>query len=155
KLDQTETITVAADGSSTDTVSVLNADGTLASKHVITTSADGLSVTTANDYNGDGTTDLTSQQVTVKNADHSSVATETQINANGSLRDKIVTTTSADGLTKTTQMDHTGAGTFDLTRTDAVVLNADGSKTETASEKSGNGTLLDKSITTVSADRRT
>ena len=155
KLDLTETIAIAADGSSTDTVSKLDPDGTLAGKRVTTTSANGLTVTVTNDLTGKGTVDLTQSQVTVINPDHSSTVTATETNANGTLRDKTVVTTSANGMSKTTQMDHTGAGTFDLTHTDAVVLNADGSKTETVTDTNNNGSLRDKTVTTTSADRRT
>ena len=50
---------------------------------------------------------------------------------NGSVEDRKVVTTSADGLSTTTQWDHTGSGTFDRTQTDTTVLNANGSETET------------------------
>ena len=44
---------------------------------------------------------------------------------------RTVVTTSATGLSRTTQWDVNGDGVFDATRTDVTVLNADGSRTET------------------------
>ena len=55
-----------------------------------------------------------------------------------------MTTTSANGLSITTQTDSTGSGSFDQTQTDVTVLNADGSKTETVSDFSANGSLEDQ-----------
>jgi hypothetical protein len=66
--------------------------------------------------------------------------TVSDFSQNGTLEDQTVTTTSADGLSVTTQVDATGGGTFDVTRTDVTVLNADGSTTETVSDFSANGT---------------
>src|SRR5262249_24893552 len=57
-----------------------------------------------------------------------------------------------NGLLTTTQWDATGAGTFDLTQTDTVVLNADGSKRETVAYA---GARHDQTITTTSADLNT
>jgi len=80
---------------------------------------------------------------------------------NRTLLDETVTTTSANGLSVTAQQDTTGARDgsgnpiFDLTETDVTVLNADGSTTETVTDRSANGTLLGKTVTTTSADRRT
>ncbi len=47
-----------------------------------------------------------------------------------------VTTTSADGLSVTTQSDIDRRRQFDQTRTDVTVLNADGSRTETVTDTS-------------------
>jgi len=47
------------------------------------------------------------------------------------------------------------AETFGLTHSGAVVLNADGGKTETVTDTNNNGSLRDKTVTTTSADRRT
>ena len=75
--------------------------------------------------------------------------------ANGALIGKTVTTTSANGLSITTQSDNTGSGTFDTTVTDNTVDNADGSVTETITTTSANGTLEGKQIVNTSADRST
>ena len=58
---------------------------------------------------------------------------------------------SANGLSITTQQDTVGAGTFDQTRTDVTVINADGSRTETVTDLSANGSLQHETVTTISA----
>src|SRR5262249_18421207 len=58
---------------------------------------------------------------------------------------------SADGLSRTVQTDATGDGVFKRTQTDVTVLNADGSQTETVTNRNGNGSLHDVSIVTTSA----
>jgi hypothetical protein len=52
---------------------------------------------------------------------------------------------SADGLTKSVQLDSTGDGTFDHTQTDAIVVNADGSRAETIADLNSDGSIRDRS----------
>ena len=66
-----------------------------------------------------------------------------------------MTTTSANGLSVTTQTDHTGSGTFDTEVTDVTALNADGSVTDTITQTSANGTLEGQKIIATSSDRLT
>ncbi|WP_454818868.1 hypothetical protein [Labrys neptuniae] len=153
--DQTVSIVTAADGSTTKTVSNFASNGTLISRTLTITSADGLTKTTKTDINGDGTYDLINTDVIVKNADGSSTETVTSTSANGTLADKTITTTSANGLTQTVQSDLDGNGTIDRTATDVIVLNADGSRTETVSVSSNTGALLSRTVTTDSANRLT
>ncbi|MCK1494931.1 hypothetical protein IVB14_32120 [Bradyrhizobium sp. 180] len=162
---EVRTKVVNADGSVTSTVKDFSANGTLESESVTTTSANGLSTTAQLDETGatsggNPVFDQTRTDVTVLNADGSKAETVKDTSANGTLVDATVTTTSANGLTVTTQHDISGAMSagnpvFDQTRIDVTVLNADGSKTETVTDTSANGTLLDRTITTTSADRRT
>ena len=154
-VDQTATDVLSANGSRVRTVSDFNADATLRDRGVVTTSASGLSVTTQIDANGDSVVDLTQTDVTILNADGSRTETITDFNANGSLRDKTVVTTSANGLSTTTQQDKTGDGNFDLTITDVTVLGANGSSTETLTGTNADGSLKSKTVTTVSSDRNT
>jgi hypothetical protein len=151
--DQVETILVGA--STVDTASLFSPGSTLIDKSATTTSADGLTVTSQLDVNGDGTFDATRATVTVHNADGSSTVTQTDTNANGSLRDRSVVTISANGLSATTQLDTTGAGSFNFSATDVIVVNGDGSRTETVNNFSANSTLLSKTVTSISADRKT
>ncbi|MGJ5031524.1 beta strand repeat-containing protein, partial [Bradyrhizobium sp. HKCCYLS2038] len=153
-FDSVETVTPNADGSSIDTLSIYNPDGSLASRSVTTTSADGLSVTTQQDTTGTGVFDQVRTDVVVLNADGSSTETITDRSANGALIDGKVVTTSANGLSVTTQKDTTGAGVYDLTETDVTVRNADGSSVETVTDRNADGSLKAKTVTTVSADRR-
>src|SRR5262249_16434449 len=122
---------------------------------VATTSASGLSTTIQRDSTGAGTFNKTQTDVTVLNADGSRTETITDSNSDGSLRDRTVVTTSANGLSTITHRDVAGTATFNATRTHVSVLNADGSVTETVTDTNGNGTLRDKTVTTTSADGNT
>src|SRR5262249_47773133 len=86
-----------ADGSTTLTQSVLNANGTLRSKQVRTTSPNGLNITTTYDVDGNGTVDETTTDNTVLNADGSKTETVTTNYASGTEKSQSVTTTSANG----------------------------------------------------------
>ncbi len=149
--DETETLAVQSDGSTVDTVSDFAPNGTLKDKSIVTTSANGLSVTTQLDVNGDGVYDLTRTDVTVLNSDGSRAETVTDKNANASVRDQTIATVSANGLSSTRQADLNGDGTFDLTAASTTVLNSDGSRTTTVSDKNADGSLRDEAVTTVSA----
>ncbi|MEW9309937.1 beta strand repeat-containing protein [Labrys neptuniae] len=149
-------ITTGADGSRTQIVGTYSVDGSKTiARTLTTTSADGLSKTTKTDVNADDTYDAIATDVTVKNADGSSTETVTDTSANGTLIDKAVITTSASGLTQTNQQDLDGNDTIDRTTTDAIVLNADGSRAETLSVTSNSGALLSKTVTVDSANRLT
>jgi len=151
-IDETETINTLSNGSVVDTVSDLNPDGSLRDKRVTTTSANGLSTTVQTDRNGDGIFDLTTTDVTVLSTDGSRTETVTRQNANGSVRGRAVTTTSATGLSTTIQADLDGDGLFDRTSTEVTSLNADGSRTETVTRKSANAAVISKSVVTTSAN---
>ena len=96
--------------------------------------------------------DYSVQQSVTHNADGSTTIDNKAYNPDGSLAQEIVTTTSADGLTKTTSFDWNGDGVVDQTQTDVTVVNADGSTTETLTDANGSGVLLDKTATTTSAN---
>ncbi|PDT06596.1 hypothetical protein CO655_31780 [Rhizobium sp. M1] len=155
KNDQFTEIVIGTDGKTTNTVSNLNYDTSLASKTVTVTSADGLSKTTSTDANGDGTNELVVSDVNTNEADGSRTETVTSKNANGATIATTVTNTSADSLTQTVKTDADGDGVFEETTTDVIVLDATGKRTETVSSTSANGTLNAQTITEVSADRRT
>jgi hypothetical protein len=151
---QTDVVVLNADGSRTESISDLEPNGALRDNVVKTVNATGLSKTTQSDLNGDGVFDLTEIDAVVLGADGSRTETISDLNANGSLREKWVETTSANGLSKTSHWDINGDGTFDDSQTDVVVLNANGSTTETISAFASNGALVSKSTTSVSADGR-
>ncbi|MHC2457211.1 hypothetical protein ACVMIX_003852 [Rhizobium leguminosarum] len=155
KNDRLTTILIGTDGKTTNTVSILNTDGSLVSKTVTLTSADGLSKTISADANGDGSNDLVLTDVITTEVNGSRTETVTSKNANGTLIGQTVANTSADSLSQTVKTDVDGDGVFDETTTDTIVLGADGTRTETINSKSANGTLNAQSITVVSADRRT
>ena len=138
-----------ADGSTIETVTTTNADGTLRSSSVTTTSANGLSVTTKADTTGDGAYNQVTTVAT--QADGSVVKTVQNLNPDGSLVNQTVTATSTNGLSYTTQTDLNGDGTFDLTRTGVTVIDADGSTTQTVSDIAGTATTRTV-VTNTSAD---
>jgi hypothetical protein len=153
-LNQTQTTVRQqnADGSTTETLTDFNANGTIKDRAVTVTSADGMTVTTARDNNGDGVTDQT--DVIQRRVDGSRVETVTNF-VSGIVSGRTILTTSADGLTRTTQQDLTGDGPIDRTRSDVTLVNLDGSRTETIIDTNSNGTLHQKGILTTSADGRT
>ena len=152
---ENETATVTANGNTIDTLTVTGASGTPIDTVATTTSANGLSQTVQKDVNGDGTFDVTTSDVTVLNADGSTTETKSETGTGGILVGKTVTTTSGNGLTKTFESDENGDGTFDLVTIDGTVINADGSQTETITQKNADGSLRGQTVTSTSADRRT
>jgi Ca2+-binding RTX toxin-like protein len=160
RFDHVETSIVDSQGSTVDTVTDYNADGSVKDRAVTTTSANGLSVTTqrdttgALDAKGNPVFDQIDADITVLNADGSTIETVTCLN-DGKMAYQIVTTTSANGLSRTTQWDDTGAGTPDLTETNVATLNADGSTVKSSTHTNADGSLHDRTITTTSADGKT
>lgn len=144
---------VAADGSVTQTVQRSAADGSLLSKVVTTRSADDKTINESADTDGDGAADHITAISTFSNGyRNNAVAIR---NADGSLVSKVTVLTAADGLSKTTSIDADGDGTFELVTTDVTTANADGSKTELVQSRSADGTLLNSTRTTTSADSLT
>ncbi|MBN8914496.1 MAG: hypothetical protein J0I31_02735 [Rhizobiales bacterium] len=137
------------DSSTTRTISDLSSSGKLTGQTTITTSPTG-NIASVRDINGDGHTDQsTSSQIA---QDGSTITTSADYAANGGLKDKVVATTSANGLSKTTQWDNNGDGTFDAQQTDVTVLATDGSTARTVTNLAGNGTTVkDRTVVTTSA----
>ncbi|NTG38881.1 DUF4214 domain-containing protein [Agrobacterium rhizogenes] len=153
--DALTSITVATDGSMTQTDSILNPNSTLIAKTVTATSANGLSKTISTDLNGDGTFDRVTTDAIAAATGGARTETVTTTSANGTVIGKTVTTTSADSLAQTVQTDVNGDATFDQTVTDTIVLGSTGTRQETVAIKSSNGTLLQQRVTLVSTDRKT
>jgi hypothetical protein len=137
-----------------ETSIAFSANGVMLSRSVKTTSVDGLSVTTQVDRFGTGSFDTTTTDVTVRNANGSATETVEARSGNSSLINRAVTTTSADGLSASRQSDVTGDGVTDRQASSVRVVNADRSQVVTAEARSGNNTLLSRSVTSISADRR-
>src|SRR5262249_35314498 len=125
--------------------------GSLHGRTITTTSADRRLVTTTRDLNGDGATD---QSETInKVANGTLMDAVYHYNPDGSLRDELLTATTAIGLLRSTSLDLNGDGVFDLISIDAVSLNADGSRTEAVTDYSGAVmTERDQAVTTASAN---
>ena len=76
-----------------------------------------------------------------QNPDGSTTVDNVTVHPDGSLATETISTTSADGLTKTLAFDDAGNGIIDRRQTDDTVVGADGSKTETVSDTNGSGVL--------------
>lgn len=155
--DKTVSVSVVG-GSSVETSSTYSPNGTtLISRAVTTTSATGLIQTVQTDVNGDGAYDATSSEVAVINGDGSSTVTATSKNGDGTVQiAKSVITTSADGLTKTTQSYLGNTASAFRTVTDVTVKNGDGSLTQTITSLEGTDLVqAGKVVVTLSADRLT
>src|ERR1700722_453475 len=138
----------------TDNTDQALADGSQIVGETTYTKSDGTTGTVADasfayDSNGYAT------QQTVTTNDGSTSIDVKAFNSDGSLANETISTTSADGLTVTLQYDHTGNGLFDQTQTDVTQVNADGSRTVTASNYDVTGALMNRTTTTTSADRKT
>jgi YD repeat-containing protein len=158
---QVETVMPSANGTVTDTTQFYaHAGGPLLLQTTVTTSANGLVKTTGTAVNGDTTTDFGTTDTTVLNADGSQTETVANFNRVG-LISETVTTTSANGLSKTTKVDANGAlngsaPVFDFVTTDNTVLNtSNGSRTETVTASAANGATIKQAVTTTSADQQT
>lgn len=149
-LTVTSSIANNADGSRTTTETLTNGDGTLRGKTVNWLSDDGNSKTSEVDLTGDGTFDQKASDVTVINADGSRDRTITTTDADGGLASTTVEHSSADGRTRTINVDSDGNGSFDKVQTIAEV---NGETVDTVSSYAPNGiTLLGRVETTTSAD---
>nr|WP_188311850.1 hypothetical protein [Salinarimonas soli] len=94
-------------------------------------------------------------QTVTHNADGSTTVTNTMRNPDGSRAGEIAGTTSGDGRTVTLKEDTDGDGVVDAVQTRVTVVNANGSETETLSNTTAAGRLLDRTVTQTSADRAT
>jgi hypothetical protein len=92
---------------------------------------------------------------TTHNADGSTTIDNKELNSDGAVASENILTTSADGKSKTLSTDINGDGVIDLIQTDVTVVNANGSTTETVTNKTAAGVTLDKMATTTSADGKT
>ncbi len=152
-----ETTTISnAGATATTTVVDRSANGTLLSESV-TTNTVGSPVGSATIYgNGDGAVTRT-KTTTVNGTTGATTFTVSDLNADGSLVDQRVTTTSANGLSRTTQLDSTGAtsggaAVFDHTTTD-VTTTSGGASTETVTQYGAStSNLIAVQQTTVSAN---
>ncbi len=152
KAVRTQTALQKVDGSSIKTISLSSAaSGHLLRSETTTQSADGFTVTENSDTDGDGIVDHSEATITAGNG----VTTKVMSNSSaaGSLKDKATITTSASGTETDFAFDSDGDGIIDRLRTDKVVFNADGSRTETVTDLASDGTtVLDKVVSTTSAD---
>ncbi|WP_261338516.1 hypothetical protein [Rhizobium leguminosarum] len=138
-IDKKSVTTKQTDGKTVQILSDLGANNVLKDSKTVTTWADGLTQTVEYDSDGNGTVDKKTTRTTVLKANGGTATTTKDIVA-GVTKSITLTEVSADGLTVTTKWDTAGTGggtTFNTSRTDATVLNANGSKTQTISNFTG------------------
>lgn len=152
--DEFKTTTIEVDRTRTDAIWTTTNSGTLLSKTVTTTSADGRTQTITFDTDGDSVVDAKQIQVSVVNDDGSTTQTRSDTNGKDVLRDRITTTTSANGYRITGTIDLDGDGTIDETFSNQIVLNTDGTKTQTIQTKYADGMLKNRTVIQTSADGR-
>ncbi|WP_299893220.1 DUF4214 domain-containing protein [uncultured Ruegeria sp.] len=158
-VDRMQTIDTVTnpDGSKSETVTnKAGSDfttGILVSETKTTTSADGNTVTIERDSTGGGWYDQV--EVRTTHADDSMTIVTTDIGPDGSVNRSSTETVSADGLTRTDAIDEDGDGVVDLTITHSIVINADGSRSETIEYFNEDGSLRSSVTESVSADGRT
>ena len=132
---RTDTKAINAGGSTSETVADYSTNGALIDQTVTTVSSDGKTTTIASDNNGAG---INNQVETLaEQANGSIVNTVGDYSSTGALIAQTVKTTASNGLSWTLTQDETGGGTIDNTQTDSIVLNADGSATETFADTNG------------------
>ncbi len=141
---------IAADQSKTRTTQTRSASGALLSGTVEQRAADALVGTISTDANGDGVNDL----VVAVTKDTTGVVTETSTatSADGLLVSRSVKTTSADGLTTTSQTDRFGRNQIDQVVVDGTKKNSDGSSTRSIETKSEDQTLITRQVEVTSAN---
>ncbi|WP_245434756.1 hypothetical protein [Rhizobium anhuiense] len=152
-VDKKSVTTKQADGSIVQTLSDFGTTNVLKDSKTVTTSADGLTQTVEYDTDGNATVDKKTTHTTVLNANGSTATTTKDIVA-GVTKSITLTEVSGDGLTVTTKWDTAGTGggtTFDKSRTDVTVLNANGSTTRTVSNLTGT-TLTSRTLITTSGN---
>ncbi|MBY2996726.1 hypothetical protein HF263_36340 [Rhizobium leguminosarum] len=149
----TRTTVLKANGSTATTTKDIVA-GVTKSITLTEVSGDGLTVTTKWDTAGTGsgtTFDKSRSDVTVLNANGSTTRTISNLTGT-TLTSRTLVTSSANGLSITTQIDPTGAGTYSQTATDVTVLNTNGTKTRTLESKKADSSLISRTTTTTSAN---
>ncbi|WP_269586171.1 DUF4214 domain-containing protein [Roseibium sp. Sym1] len=146
-----EVTEIAADGTTTRTVTHETGSGRLLAREEVTSSDDGLSVTTALDLDGQGGNDFVTTRTTSFGPDGSTSESWVTFGPGGE-KGSAERVTSADGLEVSVSSDLDGDG--DIDRDTTLETGATGGSTET-SLFYGDGTDLQRSETTVtSADGR-
>ncbi|MBZ9678258.1 calcium-binding protein [Mesorhizobium sp. ES1-1] len=145
----TSTTTLGADGSKSETAIVKNASNAQIARYETITSGDGNTVTSTRDLDGDGMVDETTSSVLNMNG---STTTVIRTYAVGVLTSSATKTVSANGLSSTLAADLDGNSSIDQSTTSVIVLNADGSKTETITDLDAAGIVKDKTTVVTSAN---
>ncbi|AGS25817.1 beta strand repeat-containing protein [Rhizobium etli] len=151
--DHSETTVTAGNGVKTTTISDFNADGTLKDRSTTSVSANGLETDYSFDSDGDGVTDRRRTDVTALNPDGSRTETITDLAPDGiAVLDRVTSTTSADGLTKTQLSQLDAAGRVSESQIDTTTVDANGELVETNTTYYSDGTKRSGFVRITSAD---
>jgi hypothetical protein len=142
--------TTNADGSVTEDILGYTPDGRLAFRNLITRSADGQSTFTEYDDDGNGTFDRSQRVDLTTDADGSRTSVVSNFNADGSLRDRTTTITSAGGQTVTTNIDQDGDGIVD--QREVFTIHGDRSTSTVTKALAADGSVLTEVSVAASAD---
>ncbi len=146
--DLTELTTIGVDGAQTVEMRELSNSGALLSRSVVTTSANRLNVTQTIDADGDGDTDSVNTDVTSLPSDGRTIRTRGTSSQNGTLLRREVTTTSANGIGQSVEVDINGDNVIDQTVTSMTLIEADGSRAVSDVRKHGTATIATKTVRT-------
>jgi Ca2+-binding RTX toxin-like protein len=145
---------VATDTSRVTTTTLTNTDGSIRGMEKVTLGADKVTSETWIDLNQNGVFEATDQVRTVA-VTAGTLARTTTIwdrNADGSVKAKTISVSSADGLNITTTQDADGDGDTDTAVSDVTVLNASNVATQTIITTNQDASLRAKTVVTTSAD---
>ncbi len=145
-----ETTTVNATGEVTVESASYGADDTLLGKTTLRTTQDGRSTYLARDIDGNGSIDISSSDITIDDAVGERTQTETVTSGNGNLLSRRVVSTSADRKIITENLDINGDGAVDTKI--VTTIGGDGATSKTESRFNADGTLISRSTTAASAD---
>ncbi|WP_298922493.1 DUF4214 domain-containing protein, partial [uncultured Roseobacter sp.] len=139
-LTTTTTLDLSLDGIETVTSERRSADTALLSTAVTVTSADGRSVTQTTDVDGNGNADEI--RVTQLDDQGLTTVTESYFSSGGTQIASAQSTTSADGLIRTYEIDRNGDGTADHIVRDDTTLAQDGTTMRVVAHETGRGAHL-------------
>lgn len=149
----TETL-INDNGSRSETIKNSSGDGRVFTSSATITSGDGLTTISEQDLNGNGKVDI--RAVTSTSYDVKGAVSKSESNYRGNkLVSKQETVTSGNGLSTVVSRDIDGDGDMDRVLTSVRIIDANGSTSNQEQVKAGDGQLLSKTATTVSADQKT
>ncbi|MGQ0681884.1 MAG: hypothetical protein ACT4OC_05865, partial [Bradyrhizobium sp.] len=151
-VDQNETQVISASSALTNTITNYNPNGSVADQATKALSSDGLIRTDSVDPDGNGVIDLIKADATEVDANQNRVETISVSATDGTLLQKTVTATSANGANKIIKNDYNGDGIVDQTSYLTITVAANGDSVTTQKDTNGDGSLIGASQTTISSD---
>ncbi len=153
-FDRLTTRVIANDGTLTEAVVDYSATGLVIARSRTVASDDRLVVTSQQDLNGQGFYERIEERTTVIGTDGSRTTTVLGKADDGTIFSREVTEVSDDGWQTTVSRDLDGDDTFEFVGTRIESWNSAGVRTITETLRSENDTLLQRQVTTISANGR-